>query len=56
VNSNESTLLRKFQEGCVAVLLYIKIIFYESKVIEMSVKSIDKTHTTAKSAVQSGWL
>lgn len=57
VNSNESTLLRKFQGGCIVVLLYIKIIiFCESKVIDMSVKSIGRAHTTAKSAVQSGWL
>lgn len=52
VNSNESTLLRKFQGGYFVVLLYIKIIFPESKVFVLSVKSIGAAHTTEKSSVQ----
>lgn len=49
--------LRKFQGGCVAALLYIKIIiFCESKVIDTFVKPIGRAHTTAKSAVPAGWL
>lgn len=41
---------------CVAVLLYIKIIFSESNVIDRSVKSIGRAHGAAKSAVRSGQL